>query len=86
MTTPSSNQASLLKNSQNNPKAKFSSKGKQTLMSGGKSHIISRLPKGVLENSICFISPKKIAFFQSIDENCLNETERAVLKREGYNF
>jgi hypothetical protein len=36
--------------------------------------IISRKSKGVLDESICFISPKKIGYFQGIDESCLNES------------
>jgi len=28
------------------------------------------------EDNICFISPRKIAFFKEIDVNCLNEKEK----------
>jgi len=41
--------------------------------------LTQRSPKGLVESNICFISPKKIAYFQNIDSKCLNEEERCVL-------
>lgn len=71
-------QQSALRSFFHNPESALSSAGTAPRTNYGQTQL-QRSPKSPLGESISFISPKKIAFYQKIDESCLNEEERSML-------
>jgi hypothetical protein len=66
----------------NNPESLVLAKNRAGYGMGNKCPFFQRKSRVQITESICFISPKKIGFFQSMDESCLNEEDKTMVRQQ----